>query len=150
LSPYAPQILTMKINPTKIRDVIGPGGKTIRSIVETTGAKIDIDDSGTVKIASPNNAACERAKEIILGLTEEAEIGKIYNGIVKKIMDFGAFVEILPGTEGLLHISQISHDRVNSVSDFLSEGDEVPVRVLDVDKQGKIRLSHKDTLPREH
>ncbi len=144
LSDYAPQIITIKINPDKIRDIIGPGGKTIRSIVETTGVKIDIEDDGTVKLASSDKPSIQRAIDIISGLTEEAEIGKIYCGVVKKIVDFGAFVEILPGTEGLLHISQIAEERVENVSDYMSEGDEVNVRVLDIDRSGKIRLSKKE------
>jgi len=146
MSKYAPTIKTIKINPDKIRDVIGPGGKTIRSITETTGVKIDISDDGSVNIASADQEASKRAIEIIMGLTEEAEIGKIYQGVVKRIMDFGAFVEILPGTEGLVHISQLAHERVNQVSDILKEGDEVQVRVLDIDKQGRIRLSRKEAL----
>ncbi len=147
LSQFAPTISTIKINPDKIRDVIGPGGKTIRSITESTGVKIDISDDGTVSIASADGAAAKRAIEIIQGLTEEAEIGKIYCGVVKRIVDFGAFVEILPGLDGLVHISQLSEERVNAVTDILKEGDEVMVRVLDIDKQGKVRLSRKDALP---
>ncbi|MCC6954190.1 MAG: polyribonucleotide nucleotidyltransferase, partial [Deltaproteobacteria bacterium] len=153
MSRYAPQIHTMKINPDKIRDVIGPGGKTIRSITETTGVKIDINDDGTVNIASSDPESARRAIEIIKGLTEEAEIGKIYSGIVKRIRDFGAFVEILPGVEGLVHISQLSFERVNQVTDVVKEGDQIPVRVLDIDPQGKIRLSRREAMsddrPRE-
>jgi polyribonucleotide nucleotidyltransferase len=148
MSKYAPSIKTIKINPDKIRDVIGPGGKTIRSITETTGVKIDISDDGSVNIASSDQEASKRAIDIIMGLTEEAEVGKIYTGVVKRIMDFGAFVEILPGTEGLVHISQLSHERVNQVTDVLKEGDEVTVRVLDIDKQGRIRLSRKEAMER--
>jgi len=146
LSEFAPQIKTIKINPDKIRDIIGPGGKTIRSITESTGVKIDIDDTGSVSIASSDRDSIKRAIDIIEGLTEEAEIGKIYAGVVKKIMDFGAFVEILPGIEGLVHISQLEEKRVENVSDIVSEGEEVMVRVLDIDKQGKIRLSRKEAL----
>jgi polyribonucleotide nucleotidyltransferase len=146
LSKFAPQIETIKINPDKIRDVIGPGGKTIRSITETTGVKIDISDDGTVMIASPDGEASKRAIEIIRGLTEEAEIGRIYKGVVKRITDFGAFVEILPGVEGLVHISQLAHERVKTVSDVVREGDETDVRVLDIDQQGRIRLSRKEAL----
>ena len=149
LSQYAPTIETIKISPDKIRDVIGPGGKTIRSITESTGVKIDISDDGTVNIASANAEASKRAIDIIMGLTEEAEIGKIYCGVVKRITDFGAFVEILPGTDGLLHISQLAHERVERVSDIVKEGDEVMVRVLDIDKQGRIRLSRKEALPQQ-
>ncbi|MFN8388865.1 MAG: polyribonucleotide nucleotidyltransferase [Bdellovibrionota bacterium] len=148
MSKYAPSIKTIKINPDKIRDVIGPGGKTIRSITETTGVKIDISDDGTVNIASSDQEASKRAIDIIMGLTEEAEVGKVYTGVVKRIMDFGAFVEILPGTEGLVHISQLAHERVNQVTDILKEGDEVAVRVLDIDKQGRIRLSRKEAMER--
>lgn len=147
MSRYAPTIKAIKINPDKIRDVIGPGGKTIRSITESTGVKIDINDDGTVHIASADQDASNRAIEIIRGLTEEAEIGRIYTGVVKRITDFGAFVEILPGTEGLVHISQLAHERVEQVSDIVREGDEVAVRVLDIDKQGRIRLSRKEALP---
>ena len=146
MSQHAPQIHTMKVNPDKIRDIIGPGGKTIRSIVETTGVKIDVEDDGTVRIASSDGASSKRAIEIIEGLTEEAEIGKVYAGVVKKIVDFGAFVEILPGVEGLVHISQLEDKRVEKVADVVSEGEEVMVRVLDIDRQGKIRLSRKDAM----
>ncbi|OVE80063.1 polyribonucleotide nucleotidyltransferase [bacterium J17] len=146
VSEFAPRIITIKINPDKIRDVIGPGGKTIRSIVESTGVKIDISDDGSVVIASSDRDASKRAIEIIEGLTEEAEIGKVYTGMVKRIMDFGAFVEILPNVEGLVHISQLAPHRVEQVTDILKEGDEVPVRVLDIDRQGRIRLSRKDAL----
>jgi polyribonucleotide nucleotidyltransferase len=149
LSRYAPMIQTIKINPDKIKDVIGPGGKVIRSIVESTGVKIDISDDGSVVIASSDPEASKRAIEIINGLTEEAEIGRVYSGVVKRITDFGAFVEILPGMEGLVHISQLAHHRVEQVSDIVREGDQVDVRVLDIDKQGRIRLSRKDALPQQ-
>ena len=146
MSPYAPRIMTIHINPDKIRDLIGPGGKTIQSITASTGAKIDISDNGDVVVASVDEASRKRAIEIILGITEEAEIGRIYTGVVKRITDFGAFVEILPGTEGLVHISQLSHERVREVSDVVREGDEVQVRVLDIDRQGRIRLSRKEAM----
>ena len=146
LSQFAPKMHTMKINPDKIRDVIGPGGKMIRSITDSTGVKIDIQDNGTVTISSSSEAASQRAIEIIKGLTEEAEIGRVYSGVVKRIADFGAFVEILPGVEGLVHISQLAHERVNQVTDILKEGDETKVRVIDIDKQGRIRLSRKEAL----
>jgi len=146
LNPYAPRIITMQINPEKIKDVIGSGGKVIRSIVEQTGAKIDIEDSGTINIASSDEAAANKAKEIIRGICQEAEVGKIYTGKVRKIMDFGAFVEIFPGTDGLLHISQISEKRLEKVTDELKEGDEVLVKVLEIDRQGKIRLSRKEAM----
>ncbi len=146
LNPYAPRIISMQINPDKIKDVIGSGGKVIRSIVEQTGAKIDIEDSGVINIASADEAAANKAKEIIKGIVQEAEVGKLYMGKVRKIMDFGAFVEIFPGTDGLLHISQISDRRLEKVTDELKEGDEVLVKVLEIDRQGKIRLSRKEAM----
>ena len=146
VSRHAPRIITLKVKQDKIREIIGPGGKTIRSIVEQTGVKIDVEDDGTVTIASSDDVAARKAVEIIQGITAEAEIGKIYKGKVRRIMDFGAFVEILPGTDGLVHISQLAPERVNQVTDILREGDEVMVKVLDVDRQGKIRLSRKEAL----
>jgi len=149
MSAHAPRIVTLKIRPDKIRDVIGPGGKVIRGIIEETGVKIDVEDDGTVLVASSDGGAMQRAIEIIQGITAEAEVGRIYKGTVRKIVDFGAFVEILPGTDGLLHISQIGPGRVSRVADVLKEGDEVMVKVLEVDKQGKIRLSRKEAMPAE-
>jgi polyribonucleotide nucleotidyltransferase len=146
MSEYAPRILTIKINPEKIRDVIGSGGKTIRSIQESCGVKVDISDDGTINIASVSDSKAKAALAMIEGLTEEAVIGKLYKGLVKRIADFGAFVEIIPGTDGLVHISQLTEDRVRSVTDVIQEGDEVWVKVLDVDRQGKIRLSMKDAV----
>ena len=146
LSDYAPKITTIEINPEKIREVIGPGGKVIRAIVSETGAKIEVEDSGKVIIASPDGKSSERAIAMIMEIVQEVEIGRLYMGKVKKIMDFGAFVEVLPGTEGLIHISQLDNHRVNKVTDVLQEGDEVLVKVLEVDKQGKIRLSRKAAL----
>ena len=143
MSQYAPRYLTLKIDPDKIRDVIGKGGAVIRALTEETGASIDIDDDGNVKIASSDLAAAEEAKRRIEQITSDAEVGVIYNGTVKKIMDFGAFVEILPGKDGLVHISQICEERVENVSDKLSEGDLVKVKVLEIDRQGRIRLSMK-------
>ena len=143
LSEYAPRYITMKINPERIRDVIGKGGATIRSITEATGAEIDITDDGTVKIASVDKAAGLEAQRRIEEITADVEVGKIYEGRVAKIMDFGAFVSILPGKDGLVHISQISEERVQNVGDKLSEGDIVKVKVLEVDKQGRVRLSIK-------
>ena len=143
MSEYAPRILSIKIHPDKIRDVIGKGGATIRAITEETGTTIDIDDDGTVKIASVDAAAGEAARERVERITADVEVGTIYEGRVQKLMDFGAFVNILPGKDGLVHISQISEERVESVSDKLSEGDMVKVKVLEVDKQGRIRLSMK-------
>jgi polyribonucleotide nucleotidyltransferase len=144
IAKHAPRIETIKIDPDKIRDVIGPGGKVIRSIVADTGCKIDVSDDGTVKIASADGAMMQKAIDIVRGLTASPEVGRIYDGKVRKIVEFGAFVEILPGTDGLLHISQIAEERVRSVSDVLKEGDQIPVKVLEVDRQGKIRLSLKE------
>lgn len=146
ISAYAPRIVTLKINKDRIRDVIGPGGKMIRSIIEETGVKIEVEDDGTVAIASADEAQMQRAVEWVQRLTAEPEVGKIYKGKVKKIVDFGAFVEILPGTEGLVHISQLDRTRVKRVSDILKEGDEVPVKVLEIDRSGKIRLSRREAL----
>ncbi len=146
LSGHAPRIITLKVRPEKIREIIGPGGKVIRGIVEETGVKMDVEDDGTVTIASNDEAASRRAVEMVQRITAEAEIGKIYRGTVRKIMDFGAFVEIFPGTDGLVHISQLAPERVRHVSDVLKEGDEVMVKVLEIDKQGKIRLSRKEAL----
>lgn len=143
MSEYAPRFTTMKIHPDKIRDVIGKGGATIRSITEETGASIDIDDDGKIQIASTDQAAGLAAKKRIEDLTAEVEVGKIYEGKVCKIMDFGAFVTVLPGKDGLVHISQISEERVEKVSDKLSEGDVIQVKVLELDRQGRIRLSMK-------
>ncbi|WP_304893637.1 polyribonucleotide nucleotidyltransferase [Candidatus Deferrimicrobium sp.] len=143
LSPYAPRIYVMMVKTDKIREIIGPGGKVIRGIQEQTGVKIDIDDDGTVKIAAVNADSARAAIAIIEGITQSAEVGKVYEGRVRKLMDFGAFVEIFPGTDGLLHVSQISKHRVN-VADCFKEGDDVTVRVLEVDRDGKIRLSHKE------
>lgn len=143
ISEHAPRIVTIKINPEKIRDVIGKGGATIRALTEETGASIDITDDGTVKIASVDNEASEEAIKRIKQLTADVEVGAIYEGKVAKLMDFGAFVTILPGKDGLVHISQISDERVENVSDKLSEGDVVRVKVLEIDKQGRIRLSMK-------
>ena len=143
MSEYAPRITTIKIHPDKIRDVIGKGGATIRSITEETGTTVDIDDDGNVKIAAVDKAAGEEAKKRIELLTADIEVGKIYEGRVAKLMDFGAFVNILPGKDGLVHISQISEERVEQVSDKLSEGEFVKVKVLEIDKQGRVRLSMK-------
>ncbi len=146
MSDYAPRILAIKINPEKIRDVIGKGGATIRSITENTGATIDIDDDGTVRIASVDKSAGEEARRMVEQIAADVEVGAVYEGKVVKLMDFGAFVTILPGRDGLLHISQISNERVEKVSDKLSEGDVVKVKVLEVDRQGRIRLSVKALL----
>lgn len=146
ISDYAPKITTIEINPEKIREVIGPGGKVIRSIVAETGAKIEVEDSGKIIIASSDSQSVDRAIAMIREIVQEVEIGQIYLGKVIKIMDFGAFVEVLPGTEGLVHISQLDNQHVKKVTDVLKEGDEVLVKVLEVDRQGKIRLSRKAAL----
>jgi polyribonucleotide nucleotidyltransferase len=143
MSEHAPRIISMKIDPDKIRDVIGKGGVTIRSITEETGATVDVTDDGIVKIFSVDKAAGEDAKKRIELITADVEVGKIYEGKVARLMDFGAFVTILPGKDGLVHISQICEERVEKVSDKLSEGDVVKVKVLEVDKQGRVRLSMK-------
>jgi len=144
MSDYAPRIITIKINPDKIREVIGKGGATIRALTEETGTTIDIADDGTIKIASIDNAAGQEAVQRITLLTSEAEVGQTYKGTVSKLMDFGAFVTILPGKDGLVHISQISNERVEKVSDYLKEGQSVTVKVLEIDKLGRIRLSMKE------
>jgi len=147
LSAFAPRIFTMKVKQDKIREVIGPGGKTIRGIIAECGVKMNVEDSGIVTIASVDEASALRAKEMVSRIVEEVEVGKTYLGTVRKIMDFGAFVEVLPGTDGLVHISQLAHHRVKSVSDEVAEGDQILVKVLEVDRQGKIRLSRKETMP---
>jgi len=146
LASHAPRIYTMQIKQDKIREVIGTGGKVIRGIIEKTGVKINIDDSGLISIAASDGIAAQNAIDIINGIIAEAEIGKIYFGKVKRVMDFGAFVEILPGTEGLCHISQLSDKRVAKVTDEVNEGDEILVKVIEIDKMGKIRLSRKEAL----
>ena len=146
MAQNAPRIVTMNVKPEKVREVIGSGGKVIKGIIEKTGAKVDIEDSGKVTISSNNGESLKLVVAMINDITQEAEIGKIYLGKVRKIMDFGAFVEIFPGTDGLVHISQIDNKRVEKVSDVLKEGDEVKVKVLDIDKAGKIKLSIKETL----
>jgi polyribonucleotide nucleotidyltransferase len=144
MSEWAPTIIMMKIDPEKIRDVIGKGGAVIRQITEETGATIDIENDGTVKIASVSGAAGREAQARIELITADVEVGRIYEGRVARLMDFGAFVTILPGRDGLVHISQISNERVERVSDKLNEGDAVRVKVLEVDRQGRVRLSIKD------
>ncbi len=149
LSPHAPRIVTLKIKPDRIRDIIGPGGKTIKSIIELTGVAIEVDDSGLVTIASPAGEACQKAIDIVKSLTREPEIGQYYLGIVRRVTDFGAFVEILPGIDGLVHISELDKTRVGRVEDICREGDEMLVKVLSVDAQGKIRLSRKAALDKD-
>jgi polyribonucleotide nucleotidyltransferase len=146
VSGHAPRIITIKVKPDKIREIIGPGGKVIRGIIEATGVKMDVEDDGTVTIASSDEAGSKKAVEMVQRIAAEAEVGKIYKGTVRKIVDFGAFVEILPGTDGLIHISQLAPERVRRVADVLKEGDEVMVKVLEIDRQGKIRLSRKEAL----
>jgi polyribonucleotide nucleotidyltransferase len=146
LATHAPRIFTLQVKPDKIREVIGPGGKVIKGIVEQTGVKIDINDDGNINIASIDEESAQKAIDIIKGIVEEAELGKLYTGKVKRIVDFGAFVEILPGTEGLLHISQIAERRIAKVSDELKEGEEVLVKVIEIDKMGRIRLSRKEAM----
>ncbi|MFQ5598366.1 MAG: polyribonucleotide nucleotidyltransferase [Nitrospiria bacterium] len=147
LSTYAPRIITINVKPDKVREVIGPGGKVIRGIIEKTGVKIDIDDAGVVHIASSDEAASQEAVNMVKTIVEDVEIGKVYLGKVVRIMDFGAFVELKKGTDGLVHISQLAHHRVKNVRDEVKEGDEISVKVLEIDRQGKIRLSRKETLP---
>jgi polyribonucleotide nucleotidyltransferase len=146
LSPYAPRFVTIKIRPEKIREIIGPGGKIIRGIQEQTGTKIDVEDDGRVTVFSPDNASVQKALGIIQDICREVELDRIYLGKVKKIVEFGAFVEVIPNTEGLLHISQIAESRIRSVQDVLTEGDEVLVKVIEVDGNGKMRLSRKMAL----
>jgi polyribonucleotide nucleotidyltransferase len=149
LSKHAPRIVTIQINPDRIKDVVGPLGKNIRSIIERTGCKIDIEDTGAVKIASPSPEAIEEAIALVKGSSQEAEVGEVYTGKVKKIVDFGAFVEILPGIDGLVHISQLARERVGKVTDVLKVGDEIKVKVLEIDSNGKIRLSRRALLSEE-
>jgi polyribonucleotide nucleotidyltransferase len=146
LSKHAPRIFTLQVKPDRIRDIIGPGGKMIRAIIEQTGVAIDVEDDGTVSIASSDDASAKKAIDIIKGLTTEPEVGQFYMGVVRRIVDFGAFVEILPGTDGLIHISELDAKRVNKVTDVLNEGDELMVKVISIDRQGKIRLSRKEAI----
>jgi polyribonucleotide nucleotidyltransferase len=146
MSDFAPRITTIQIKPDRIRDIIGPGGRVIRGIQEQTGTKIAVDDTGKVDVAATSAAATEKAIGMIKELTQEAEIGKLYVGVVKRITDFGCFVEIFPGTDGLIHISHLAKERVDKVEDVVSEGDEVLVRCIDIDRAGKIRLSRKEAI----
>ncbi len=149
LSPYAPRIITMNIDPDKIRDVIGPGGKIIKKIIEETGVKIDIEDSGLVMIATADAEAGARAQQMVRDLTRDVEVGEIYTGKVTRIMAFGAFVEVLPGKEGLVHISQLAEERVNKVEDVVNIGDTITVKVTEIDRQGRVNLSRKEILRME-
>jgi polyribonucleotide nucleotidyltransferase len=149
LAPHAPKFFTVKINPDKIRDIIGPGGKIIKGLSTEFDAKIEVDDDGNVKVFTPSGDTAEKLLARIEDITQEAKVGKLYTGIVKTIKDFGAFVEIMPGTDGLVHISELADKRVNKVTDILKEGDEVTVKVLEIDSRGKIRLSRKAALAEE-
>jgi polyribonucleotide nucleotidyltransferase len=146
LSPYAPRITTIYVKSDQVRTVIGSGGKNIRGIIEATGCSIDIEDDGRINIASADGEASKKAIKMIRDLTQEAEVGKIYEGTVRKVMEFGAFVEIFPGTDGLVHISELDKERVRNVTDILNEGDQVLVKCIGIDKQGKIKLSRKEAL----
>jgi polyribonucleotide nucleotidyltransferase len=146
ISEFAPRIHTMKISAEKIKDVIGKGGAVIRALTEETGTTIEIDDDGTIKIAATEGAAAKEAIRRIEEITAEVEVGRIYQGKVARLADFGAFVTILPGKDGLVHISQIADKRVEKVSDYLTEGQEVPVKVLEIDRQGRVRLSMKEAV----
>lgn len=143
LSPYAPRVITIEIKPDKIRDVIGPGGKTIKKIIDETGVNIDIEDDGKVFIGSVDVASAERAIAIIRDIVREVEVGAVYTGKVTRLMNFGAFVEVLPGKEGLVHISQLANERVEKVEDVVKVGDEIEVKVMEIDRQGRVNLSHK-------
>ena len=147
LSEFAPRIITVQINPSKIGDLIGPGGKMIRSITEETGAKIDINDDGLVMIASTDGEAGRAALARVQAVVEEAEVGKVYNGIVRRITDFGAFVEILPNTDGLVHISELDVEHVKRVEDIVKLGDRIEVKVISIDNDGRVRLSRRVLLP---
>jgi polyribonucleotide nucleotidyltransferase len=148
VSQFAPRLYTMKINPEKIRDVIGKGGAVIRALTEETGCVIDIGEDGTITIASTDGDKAEYAKKRITEITAEVEVGKVYEGPVTKILDFGALVNLLPGKDGLLHISQIAHQRVEKVTDFLEEGQVIKVKVLETDEKGRVKLSMKALLER--
>ena len=146
ISPYAPTINTIQVKPDKIREIIGPGGKVIRGIQSETGTSVEIDDSGLVKVAAFSKEEGDAAIKMIEELIKEPEVGAIYEGKVVKITDFGAFVQIMPGTDGLVHISQLANHRVTKVSDIVKEGDQLRVKVLEISRDGKIRLSHKALL----
>jgi polyribonucleotide nucleotidyltransferase len=149
LSKWAPRIITIQVNPEKIGEIIGPKGKTIRAIQEETGAQISIDDSGLVTIASVNGEGGERAKARIKGMTQDPEVGLVYEGVVKSTTTFGAFIEILPGTEGLLHISEMQEGRTERTEDVVKKGDVVRVKLLSIDEKGKMRLSRKAAMAEE-
>jgi polyribonucleotide nucleotidyltransferase len=148
VSNFAPKLYTMKINPEKIRDVIGKGGAVIRALTEETGTQINISDEGIITIASTDGAKADEAKRRILMITADVEIGKVYEGAITKILDFGALVNLLPGKDGLLHISQISNERINKVTDVLQEGQIVRVKVMELDEKGRVKLSMRALLER--
>ena len=149
ISEYAPRIVTLKIHTDKIKDVIGPGGKVIRKIIQDTGVTIDVEDDGTVQVASNDGAALQKAVDIIKGIVEEPEVGKVYRGKIKRIMNFGAFCEILPGKEGLIHVSELSDKYVKNVEDAVKIGDEVVVKVIEIDELKRVNLSRKQVKPDE-
>ena len=149
LSPYAPQIVSIQINPEKIGEIIGPKGKTIRAIQEESGAQIDIDDSGIVKIAAVSGESGQRAREMIEAIVQDPEVGRIYEGPVKNTTTFGAFIEIMPGTEGLCHISELADGRVEKTEDVLKKGDITRVKLLSIDEKGRLRLSRRAALAEE-
>ncbi len=146
LKKYAPKITTLKVNVDKIKDIIGPGGKIIKKITEESGAKIDIEEDGTVYVAAANSESADKAIAAINAITAEPEIGKIYTGKVTRIMNFGAFVEFMPGREGLVHISQLARERVEKVEDVVSVGDEIAVKLVEIDSKGRMNLSRKAAL----
>ena len=149
VSPYAPRIFTMQVNIEKIGKVIGPGGKTIKKIVQDTGVKIDIDDQGKVSIASTDKEQLDKAIDIVKKIVEDVEVGRTYDSVVKKIMNFGAFAEVLPGQEGLIHVSQLSDEYVKNIDDVVKVGDKLTVKVTEIDSQGKIKLSRKAVIEEE-
>jgi polyribonucleotide nucleotidyltransferase len=147
INRWAPRITTVKVKPDQIRIIIGPGGKTIKGIIDQTGCSVDVNDDGTVAVASADSDAVKRAIQIIEGLTAEPEVGRIYQGTIKRLVDFGAFVEILPNNEALLHVSEIAHERIENPADVLKEGDEIEVKVISVERDGKVRLTRRELLP---
>ena len=147
ISKWAPRITTIRIKPDQIRIIIGPGGKTIKGIIDQTGCSVDVNDDGTVSVAGSDPEAVRRAIDIVQGLTAEPEVGRIYKGVIKRVVDFGVFVEILPNVEALLHVSEISHERIESPGDVFSEGDETEVKVISVDREGRVRLTRRELMP---
>jgi polyribonucleotide nucleotidyltransferase len=147
INRWAPRITTVKVKPDQIRIIIGPGGKTIKGIIDQTGCSVDVNDDGTVAVASADSEAVKRAIQIIEGLTAEPEVGRIYKGTIRRLVDFGAFVEILPNNEALLHVSEIAHERIENPADVLKEGDEIEVKVISVERDGKVRLTRRELVP---